>query len=447
MMWHRRILVILLSTIALLLLIPVSLVQAAPFQDDEVTIGEDVTLREGERINGDLVVIGGNLTMREGSLVAGNAAVVGGTAAIDGTVVGDLVALGGDVTLGNHARVEGDVVALGGRVHRAEGAEIGSVVQGPGLGTVRFWRGLSLPFFSGNIGFRPGSAIASTVSTLIGAVFLTFIGVAVYSFWPTQTAEVGRTIVAAPLPSLGVGCLVYPLAAIFSFFILITICLAVFVPVVVLLVVAAGLFGWIALGVLLGQWLAQVTGWRTATPVMVAGVGVFVVSIAGAILAEIPCLGTLVVLSAASIGLGAVVLSRFGTRRYGVPAAPSPGAPAPTPALTPTIPEDSLDIAIQEAVAAPVDVEPTAEAEPSEEPKTSTVPEDSLDAAIRAAVAAPVDVEPTDKAEPSEKQPAPSDEAASLTEAPSPTEADTQTDVEPTGDDAAPAEPDDTANS
>jgi hypothetical protein len=427
----------LLISITLLLLIPVSLVQAAPTQNDEVTIGEDVVLREGERIAGELVVIGGNLTMQEDSLVTGNAAVVGGTATVDGTVLGDLVALGGDVTVGDQASVKGDVVALGGRVHRAEGADIGSVVQGPGLGTESFWRSLSFPAFTSDIGFRPGSMIASTVSTLFGAVFLALIGMAVYSFWPTQTAEVGRTIVTAPLPSLGVGCVVYPVAAMISFFILITICLAIFVPVVVLLVVAAGLFGWIALGVLLGRWLAQVTGWKTATPAVVAGVGVFVMSILGGILTEIPCLGSLVVFGAASIALGAVVLSRFGTRRYGAPATPSPGTPAPVPAVAPTIPEDGLDIAIREAVTAPADVEPTPKAEPSDEPATSTIPEDALDVAIREAISAPEDVEPVDKAEPVEQKDEPADKA------PSPTEVDAPAEVEPSEATPPPAEPDD----
>jgi hypothetical protein len=207
----------------------------------------------------------------------------------------------------------------------------------------------------------------------MGAVILAVIGMAVYSLWPRQTDEVGRTIVNAPLPSLGVGCLIYPVSAFVALVILITICLAIFVPVVALLVVAASLFGWIALGVLLGRWLAGVTGWRTATPLAVSGLGVFILSFVAAILGEIPCLGSLLVLGAASIGLGAVTLSRFGTRRFGAPVPAGPPAPPVPPETAPTtVPEDALDAAIREAIAEPVDAKPAPEPEPSEEGEPST---------------------------------------------------------------------------
>jgi acetyltransferase-like isoleucine patch superfamily enzyme len=388
-MWHRRFLIIVLSFTALLLLVPTGVALAAPVYDDQVVVGDDLTLREGERVNGDALVIGGDLTLRTDSLVTGNATVLGGNATIDGEIEGDLVAFGGRVTLGNEARVGGDVVALGGRVQRAEGAEVGNVVQGTGLGDLELGPIFRPPGIPRLIGARPESAILSTLGTLMGAVILSLIGMAVYTLWPTQTSEVGRTIVNAPLPSLGIGCLIYPLAAFFSLIILITICLAIFVPVVVLLVVAASLFGWIALGVLLGRWLASVTRWRSATPLALSGLGVFMLTILAAIVGEVPCLGSLLVLGAASIGLGAVTLSRFGTRRYGAtgditpPPAPLAPMPPPAPSALSTIPEDALDIAIREAIAeepdeesdaageTPEEGQPSEDREPSEEPESS----------------------------------------------------------------------------
>jgi hypothetical protein len=95
----------------------------------------------------------------------------------------------------------------------------------------------------------------------------------------------------------------------------------------VLLVVAASLLGWVALGRLLGRWLARSTGWRDATPLMVTGIGVFVLTFLMAIAGVIPCLGMLLVFGVASIGLGAVTLSRFGT-------SPRASRPTPPPAKT-----------------------------------------------------------------------------------------------------------------
>jgi hypothetical protein len=145
---------------------------------------------------------------------------------------------------------------------------------------------------------------------------MALLGVAVVTFWPAQTNQVGETIVLAPLPSLGVGCLLYPLAGSLSFFLLLTLCLSPFAPAVVLLLVAASLFGWIALGTLWGRWLARRLNWRGATPPLTVGVGTFTLTIILTLVGAFPCLGPLLVLGAASLSLGAVALSRFGTSRY-----------------------------------------------------------------------------------------------------------------------------------
>jgi hypothetical protein len=108
----------------------------------------------------------------------------------------------------------------------------------------------------------------------------------------------------------------FPLAASVAIFVLITICLAPLMPVVVLLVVAASLFGWVALGTLWGRRLMWWMGMRRVPPLAAAGVGVFALSVMAAAVGAIPCLGVIVTLGATSIGLGAVALSRFGTTRH-----------------------------------------------------------------------------------------------------------------------------------
>ncbi len=302
----------LLSLATLLVLTPARPLYAAPIQDDEVILGDDLTLNEGERVNGDLVIIGGDVTMRAGSRVEGSVTALGGRVEIDGTVEGELVALAGDIDLGPHANITGDIVALGGRVRQAEGAQTGKIVRGPAIRNVGFWQGLS--FRSSSL--RGESVAFSLAVTLVVAVILALVGMAIVTFWPTQTAQVAETVLYAPLPSLGVGCLLYPLAASLTVFVLITICLSPLAPVVVLSVVAASLFGWVALGTLGGRWLTRSTGWRTATPLAVTGVGVFFITFVTAFIGAIPCLGGLLTLSAASIGLGAATLSRFGTSSY-----------------------------------------------------------------------------------------------------------------------------------
>jgi len=314
-MHHRR-RWLALGLVTLALLVPLRPVYAAPVQEDEFVLGDDLTLRDGEHIDGDLVIVGGNLTMLAGSRVNGNVIVLGGDVEINGSVQGDAVALGGNVDLYSQARVAGDLVALGGRVRRAEGAQTGEVIQGLSVRDARFWRGLRAPFFSPQFSTDPATIAWSALTAFILSLVMAALGVVVVAFWPTQTTAVGQTILRSPLPSLGIGCLLYPLAGSLIFFLLITICLSLFVPVIALLLVAASLLGWIALGVLWGRWLTRRTGWRRATPVMVAGVGVFTLSFISIVVGAVPCVGSLLVLGATSLGLGAVALSRFGTTRY-----------------------------------------------------------------------------------------------------------------------------------
>jgi hypothetical protein len=363
MMHYKRFLVVLLSITAVLLLLPARPAHAAPLQEDEVIFGDSLTLVEGERIDGDLVIIGGELTMRVDSRVDGSVTVVGGPADVNGRIDGDLVVVGATIDLGENARVDGDVVSIGGRVEKAPGAQTGDVVQGLDLENIRAWRDIRLPFTSPDVGFRPRSVIWSTITTLGGSFLLALLGMVIVALWPSQTNEVGRTIVSAPVPSTGLGCLIYPLALSLALFILITICLAPFVPVVVLLLIVAILFGWIALGSLFGRWLARALGWHTASPVAATGLGVFALSILGAIVGAIPCLGSLLVLFISSAGLGAVVLSRFGTQHYGarpeapVPPAPVDAMPLPADAIPPSRDEDALDVAIREAITSSPDIE------------------------------------------------------------------------------------------
>jgi hypothetical protein len=384
---------------AVLILVPATPAHAAPLLEDEVIFGDSLTLVEGERIDGDLVVIGGELTMRVDSRVEGSVTVVGGPADVNGRIDGDLVVVGANINLGENARVDGDVVSIGGRIDKAPGAQYGNLVQGLELDNIDVWKDVRLPFISPDIGFRPRSAIWSTITTLGGSLLLALLGMFIVALWPSQTSEVGRTIVSDPVPSTGLGCLIYPLAASLAFFLLITICLAPFVPVVILLVIAAVLFGWIALGSLFGRWLARTLGWHTASPVAATGLGVFALSILGAIMGAVPCLGSLLVLFVSSAGLGAVALSRFGTKRYGArPEAPQPPAPTDaTPLPADVVPlsqqEDALDVAIREAIESSPQVEA---AEDSAEESAA----DEQDGAVEES-ASPEAEAPSDEEEPS----------------------------------------------
>lgn len=288
-----------------------------------IIFGDSFTLESGERMDGDLVVLGGKVVLEVRSRVDGTVAIIGGSARVAGEVEDDLVVFGGDVVLRATAVVDGDLITIGGSVQREEGAIVrGSQVEGLELeGLPRFGT------FPTRLSFGRGrdvwsSSIFNIFRDIFVAVALAALGLLVVLFWPKQTEMVGQAVLAAPLPSGGVGFLTGVVAVVLIVLFAITICLS---PVAFLLGVAmlvAGVFGWIAVGLLVGQRLLEAFKVKGITPLIAVAAGTLLISS----LRAVPCLGALIAFVVGCVGLGAVVLTRFGTQTYPLP---TPVPPAP----------------------------------------------------------------------------------------------------------------------
>ena len=318
--------------------------------DDGITVwGEDYTVHEGEHLDGDLVVFGGSAFLELDSRVEGSVIVWNGDADVDGTIESDLVVTNGDITLGDDARIEGNVVCSWNcDIEQAEGARVeGTVIDGvsPPMLDFRFLpdfrferdRDFRMPFPVNGWAAAPGAVLRWAFRLIRGVASILVIAVVaglVALIWPGQTARIGRTVAEAPGPTFGIG-LLAALAAVAAIIVLaITICL---VPTAILIALAlgiAGLFGWIAVGALLGERLLETFNAREVAPMWAAGLGTLVISLVSAGLGLVPCLGILgaiATLVLGCMGLGAVVLTRFGTTRY-APSRPTPSQPVPEPA-------------------------------------------------------------------------------------------------------------------
>lgn len=335
----KRLWITLFALLATVLLIPVAPVLADD-GDGEGTIiwNEDYTVAAGERVEGNLIVFNGNLTIEEGGVVEGSAVVWNGSADVNGVVQDDLVVSNGDIRLGASARIEGSVVCSWNcDVEQSAGAEIeGGVIKGsplpfPGSRWVVTREGPSAPR---SWRWANGSSnllqwLLRLLSNLIASGVIAALAGLATLVWPDQVRRIGQTATEAPWASLGWGLLAELAAAVFALLMVLTIC----VPVVVALVlIAAGLFGWIGLGALIGERLLQALKVRETAPVWAAVMGTLIISLVAAWLNVVPCVkvvGWLLILSAGCLGLGAVVLTRFGTRPY-LPTRsglPTPGAP------------------------------------------------------------------------------------------------------------------------
>lgn len=322
--------------LALLLIAP-----AAPVLADGgngmVIFGGDFTLESGEELDGDLVVFGGNVVLEEDSFVDGAVFIMGGKATVAGEVDAELVVFGGDVELKSTAIIGSDVVIWGGHFERAEGAIVeGSVLEGATIGLprdFRIGRVLRLPPTPSMMPLEAGTTfffntVMDIFKAIVTALAMMALGLLVVLFLPRHTETVAQAILAAPLPSLGVGFLTLVVAIGLTLLLAFTICLSPIALFTALITVAAGFFGWIAVGLLVGQKLLEGLKAQEPAPLVAVVIGVLLTSLISAL----PCLGFVVFLAVLSLGLGGVALTRFGTMSYSEGLSSPPLPPTPPPA-------------------------------------------------------------------------------------------------------------------
>ena len=382
----KKLLNVVLLLILLLSLATPAFAQGGHRQPGQVIFGSNRHLEPGDIIEGDLVIFGGNLRMADGSRIEGDAVVFGGTVDINGEVQGDLAVIGGTASLGETARVEGDVASIGGQVSVDEGAYVrGEIIQ-----TNEFNLGQIPPMFDGAVpptpGFEPTPGIdepfkmflrivTGFVKGLVVALVIAGIGLLVVLFLPDHTDTVGQAARQMTPTSFGVGLLTLIVGITAMILLFITCCL---IPVGLLLALAlvlATLYGWIVVGYLLGERILRAIQTESRKPSVTTSalVGIFLITLIQQglmALSNIPCLGfffwlmgAALWLFVASTGLGAVVLTRFGTQPYTRASSTS----APPPYLPPTEEEEP------DKIEAPDETTPDLLDEPTDESQNQDI--------------------------------------------------------------------------
>jgi len=301
---------------------------AGEAEQGQVVFGGTFTLESGDVMNGDLLIFGGSVELEQGSIVNGDVLLFGGNAEIHGEIQGDLAVLGGNVDLGPTAVVTGGVANLGGNIHRAEG----SIVEGDFVSSDGFYGPFNfelpdLPNF-GDFGdtfrVRPfgRSSIGPFFSPVTGILWFVLrtllvaaLAILVVLFWPKPAARAGRAAVSQPIVAGGLGCLTFIVAPMLMLLMAITIIGLPLSFLTVVALVVAVVFGWIAIGVEVGRRMAEAFEWEIH-PAAAAGIGTLAVGFVVGGIGLVPCIGWLAPLLVGSAGLGAVILTRFGSREY-----------------------------------------------------------------------------------------------------------------------------------
>jgi len=322
----------------LLMAVPASVALAAPPMDG------DQTVETGESINNDVILLEGDLEVQTGGTINGDVVLFSGDADISGSINGDLVLFDGDLEAAETAVINGNCVVLNGAIndHTADGLGCTNVGGLPDFLPLASLAGLAngiAPQFDDIPNPptppdppRPPAAGSGFFGGLAGvmarSLLFSILAFAVVSLAPSHLSQVEAAIKHKPVASGTVGFLtavaVPTLSVLLALLsaVLLLICIGIVGFAVVFALLAglgvAALFGWIAAGDLLGQWLVQRTNRQKMSPAMVAALGTFVLTFGLGLFGLIPFLlgEGLVSMIITFIGLGAVALTKFGTQPY-----------------------------------------------------------------------------------------------------------------------------------
>jgi hypothetical protein len=257
-------------------------------------------IQQGEVVCGDFTLLGSTLDVR--GQVRGNILAFGSNIDISGTMSGNINLYGGTATLQNASHMRGNINLYGGNQQLEAGANLDGQIENrsqhvslwlPGIST-----GFAFPFWQ--------------------IVIWVLLGLALVSLLPEHVMFVRTTVTSKMRRSLSLGLLSLVLAPT-----LLIVLIALIIPIPLAIVIAIGLIaawalGTIAIGWLVGEYIMRVIAPRHNTRLIQVSVGLTVLILIG----SIPYIGWIVSASAGVLGLGAVFLSRFGTRLYSQPRHP-----------------------------------------------------------------------------------------------------------------------------
>jgi hypothetical protein len=233
---------------------------------------------------------------------------------------------GGSASIGSAAHITGNLTTVAASLDRAEGSKVDGQIYNTATSWISNGENSNIPQpikpvvpVVPKINFDPFFSIMNGFGQSVGIAILAML---LMLFLAPHADRIAHAVIAQPLTAGGLGLLtvvVAPIAIILSVVTLILIPLA---PIIVIALVAAAVFGWIALGYEVGQRFTKAIhqNWH---PAFSAGLGTFALTLVAKILTGIPvlnCVGWLVPFLLSMAALGAVIMTRFGTQ---VVAAPS----------------------------------------------------------------------------------------------------------------------------
>lgn len=301
-----------LLTMLAALLIPQTALAQGPI-GDKFVMGGTFILRDGDVLSGNLVVLGGSATLESGSSVQGDVVLAGGSVQVSGQVNGSIVVAGGLISLRDTAVVQGDITVVGGNIDQDPGAQVnGSIVNGA-VSPFELVPGGVFP--NAHVRFTP---LLEVLWFFLRSFMWAALAVLVVLFLQSQTERTAKAAVTQPLIAGGLGLLTVVVVPLLVVTVSLTIILIPVGLVAFLALVISWTYGVIVIGTEVGNRVAGLLKQEWALAVS-AGIGTFILTlVTNGMGWLVPCVGWVAPALVGMVGLGAVLLTRYGTQDYPV---------------------------------------------------------------------------------------------------------------------------------
>ena len=261
---------------------------------------------------------GGTVVVDTNMVVCSTVTAFGGTVAINGVVTGDIIGFGSEVVVAG--TVHGNIDLYGGSVVLRNGAQLDGNIN---LYGARWAEGQNVQFVGAvtdhtrHINWLfPGDGTFSF--PLLPLITWVALGLFLTTLLPEHVMIVRTTVESKVRRSLLVGLLSILLAPLILI-VLIALILSIPVAIIVALgLIAAWALGTVAIGWIVGERILRRFAPRNNTRPLQVVIGLTVFVFIG----SIPFIGWIISIGAGLLGVGAVFLSRFGTRLYVQPRQP-----------------------------------------------------------------------------------------------------------------------------
>ena len=272
---------------------------------NRITFGDKMVIQADTVHRGSITCLAGELEI-EGT-VLGDVVTVGGDFRLDGTVQGDVVSVLSDVSLTESTRIRGSLVAVAGSMD-----DRGATIE---RDRVNIPLGLSLPGLG-----HPVEILVSIFLwwALLGLILMFFALLVLAALVPERLELISEEFPVRWPAALFLG-LAFSVIGMPLIYILLTISL-IGIPLIPFAFFTFVVLKWMGIAgffVFVGRKLATTTGRRIAVlPAVLLGFLVF------GLVKLIPIIGFLVWLLLGWLGIGLILLTRFGTHRRQVPMPP-----------------------------------------------------------------------------------------------------------------------------